>query len=37
MAAADDSWDTPDDGGDSLLLPPRSAIARRLIEGWLAG
>ena len=36
-AAADDSWDTPDDGGDSLLLPPRSAIARRLIEGWLAG
>lgn len=36
-AAADDSWDTPHDGGDSLLLPPRSAIARRLIEGWLAG
>ena len=21
--------------GDSLLLPPRAAIARRLIEGWL--
>ncbi len=37
MAAADDSWETPDDGGDSLLLPPRAAIARRLIEGWLAG
>jgi NAD+ diphosphatase len=36
-AAADDSWDTPDDGGDGLLLPPRSAIARRLIEGWLDG
>ncbi len=43
-AAADDSWETPDDppsrgagGGDSLLLPPRAAIARRLIEGWLAG
>jgi len=35
LAAADDSWDTPADGGDSLLLPPRSAIARRLIEGWL--
>ena len=36
-AVADDSWDTPDDGGQGLLLPPRSAIARRLIEGWLAG
>ncbi len=36
-AATDDSWATPDDDGDGLLLPPRSAIARRLIEDWLAG
>ncbi|HEY8770707.1 MAG TPA: NAD(+) diphosphatase [Thermoleophilaceae bacterium] len=31
-----DDWETP--AGDSpagLLLPPRAAIARRLIEGWL--
>jgi NAD+ diphosphatase len=34
-AAADDSWEAPDDEGEGLLLPPRSAIARRLIEGWL--
>jgi NAD+ diphosphatase len=34
-AAADDSWEADDDGGEGLLLPPRSAIARRLIEGWL--
>ncbi|WP_026909897.1 NAD(+) diphosphatase [Patulibacter minatonensis] len=35
-AAADDSWDDPPEG-DGLLLPPRSAIARRLIEEWLEG
>jgi NAD+ diphosphatase len=35
VAAADDSWDNPDDNHEGLLLPPRSAIARRLIEGWL--
>ncbi len=35
-AVDDDSWETPGDSGDGLLLPPRSAIARRLIEGWLA-
>ena len=39
-AAAEDTdgWSAPpgpadDDGG--LLLPPRLAIARRLVEGWL--
>jgi NAD+ diphosphatase len=32
-----DDWATPSDGSHAgLLLPPRSAIARRLIEGWLA-
>ena len=36
-AAREDSWSEPDDGGHSLLLPPRAAIARRLIEGWLSG
>jgi NAD+ diphosphatase len=35
-AALDDSWDTPPEG-DGLLLPPRSAIARRLIESWVGG
>jgi NAD+ diphosphatase len=35
-AAQDDSWDDPP-AGDGLLLPPRSAIARRLIEEWIAG
>jgi NAD+ diphosphatase len=34
-AAVDDSWEAAGDGGEGLLLPPRSAIARRLIEGWL--
>ena len=34
-AAADDSWEESRQGGDGLLLPPRAAIARRLIEGWL--
>lgn len=33
-AALDDSWDHPPEG-DGLLLPPRSAIARRLIESWV--
>jgi len=37
-AWADPAWDaaTPDDGA-GLLLPPRAAIARRLIERWLSG
>ena len=37
-ASEDPAWDggTPDDG-DGLLLPPRAAIARRLIERWLSG
>ncbi len=34
-ATGDDSWDEPREG-EGLLLPPRSAIARRLIEQWLA-
>ena len=35
-ATRDDQWE---EGGPDveLQLPPRSAIARRLIEGWLAG
>jgi NAD+ diphosphatase len=33
-AAGDDSWDAPVEG-EGLLLPPRSAIARRLIESWV--
>lgn len=33
-ARLEPSWDRADDG-QGLLLPPRSAIARRLIEGWL--
>lgn len=38
-AAREDSWDhrSPEAPADGLLLPPRSAIARRLVEGWLAG
>ena len=28
-------WGGEPDGGSSLLLPPRLAIARRLLEGWL--
>jgi NAD+ diphosphatase len=31
-----DDWGTPGDPGGPLRLPPRLAIARRLIEGWLA-
>ena len=35
-AGRDDAWvDGTEDG--SLLLPPRSAIARRMVEAWLAG
>jgi NAD+ diphosphatase len=34
VAAEDDSWDDPPEG-EGLLLPPRSAIARRLIESWV--
>ena len=32
----DDDWGTPGDPGGPLQLPPRLAIARRLIEDWLA-
>ena len=35
-AAKEDSWSEPADGDARLLLPPRAAIARRLVEGWLA-
>ncbi|MEV4418920.1 NAD(+) diphosphatase [Patulibacter sp. NPDC049589] len=35
-AVGDDSWDEPP-AGEGLLLPPRSAIARRLIDEWVAG
>jgi NAD+ diphosphatase len=38
-AAAEDSdsdWGTPGDPGGELKLPPRLAIARRLVEDWLA-
>jgi len=35
-ATRENSWSEPDGGGDSLLLPARAAIARRLIEGWLS-
>lgn len=31
-----DSWGSPGDPGGELALPPRLAIARRLIEHWLA-
>jgi NAD+ diphosphatase len=31
-----DDWGTPGDPGGPLRLPPRLAIARRLIDGWLA-
>lgn len=31
-----DSWDDPPPG-EGLVLPPRSAIARRLVEAWLDG
>lgn len=34
-AARTDSWDDPPPG-DGIVLPPRSAIARRLIDSWLA-
>jgi NAD+ diphosphatase len=40
-AAADDAggWGGggPEPPADALLLPPRIAIARRLVDGWLAG
>lgn len=39
-AAAERDADTPWERGDAaaeLLLPPRLAIARRLLDGWLAG
>lgn len=35
-AAHDDNWDAPPAGEVELLLPPRLAIARRLIEHWLS-
>lgn len=31
-----DNWGSPGDPGGELALPPRLAIARRLIEHWLA-
>lgn len=31
-----DNWGAPGDPGGALALPPRLAIARRLIEHWLA-
>jgi NAD+ diphosphatase len=34
-ATAEDGWETQGDGATGLLLPPRIAIARRLIESWL--
>jgi len=34
-ALVDDSWEASEQHDRDLLLPPRSAIARRLIEGWL--
>jgi NAD+ diphosphatase len=36
-AAKEDSWSDPRDGDAPLLLPPRAAIARRLIDEWLSG
>src|SRR3954464_7109855 len=33
----DDAWGTPGDPGGPLRLPPRLAIARRLVENWLGG
>lgn len=35
--AHEDNWDGAPPGDADLLLPPRLAIARRLIEHWLAG
>jgi NAD+ diphosphatase len=36
-AAADaEGWGGDPDGGTSLLLPPRLAVARRLLERWLS-
>jgi NAD+ diphosphatase len=35
-ASDDNAWEESVDG-DGLLLPPRSSIARQLIEEWLAG
>jgi NAD+ diphosphatase len=32
-----DNWGQPGDAGGELQLPPRLAIARRLIENWLQG
>jgi NAD+ diphosphatase len=34
-ATRQDSWEGPPADGVALLLPPRTAIARRLIEHWL--
>ncbi|RKQ87374.1 NAD+ diphosphatase [Solirubrobacter pauli] len=34
--AESDNWGSPGDPGGELALPPRLAIARRLIEHWLA-
>jgi NAD+ diphosphatase len=40
VAASEDDredWGMPGDPGGPLKLPPRLAIARRLIDGWLTG
>ncbi|HEY4280460.1 MAG TPA: NAD(+) diphosphatase, partial [Conexibacter sp.] len=31
------TWEGELPAGSALLLPPRIAIARRLVDGWLAG
>jgi NAD+ diphosphatase len=36
-AARDLEWEGEAADGAALQLPPRTAIARRLIEGWLEG
>lgn len=35
QAVGEDGWDAAPTGATGLLLPPRSAIARNLIEHWL--
>lgn len=35
QAVQEDGWDTSDRPGEGLLLPPRSAIARNLVEQWV--
>jgi NAD+ diphosphatase len=35
-ASDNDNWGNPGDPGGPLQLPPRLAIARRLVEDWLS-